>query len=100
MKNNESYWEIRLEKHTKIIFEGKINSKHISENNLIKFIKVILSKYTLSDTEILETYTSIPFQKRKEYISVTRSNNNLKDPLKIYFDAQLADYSIIVSLVK
>ena len=100
MKSKKKYWDILLEKHNKTIYQTKIDTNQISEKNLIEFMKILLSKYVLSDDEILEHHIRIPFKKNKEYINVYRRNNALNEPLDINFYAQVADYSVSVNLVK
>lgn len=96
MKTKEKYWHIVCEKHTKVIFEKKINSKYISEKDLEHFIRVLLSKYALTDEEIFEQYISKPFEKKKNYIDIFRTNSN--NFLEINFLAQIADISVHVNL--
>ncbi len=98
MKSKKRYWNVLLEKHTKTIYKTKLDESHISEKNLTEFMKVLLSKYALSDDEILEQLVRIPFKRKIDYIIVHRSQSNLNEPLEINLSAQSADYSITVSL--
>ena len=99
MKSKIKYWEVLCEKHMQTIYKTKINTKHISEKNLIEFIRTLISKYALTDEEILEQYFTIPFKKKKNYINVLRTQSALNEPLSINFLAQVADISVTVRLI-
>ena len=100
MKSKKRYWVILLEQHNKVIYKAKRDESLISERKLIEFIKALLSKYALSDDEILEQFVRIPFKRKTDYIVVNKSISNLNELLSINYHAQLADYSITVSLVE
>lgn len=93
------YWNIICEKHMEILYQKKVNTKYITEKNLIAFIRTLISKYALSDEEILEQYLTIPFKKKKNYINILRTQSHLNEPLLINFIAQVADISVTVQLI-
>lgn len=99
MKSKIKYWDILCEKHLETLFRTKINAKYISEKRLIEFIRTLLSKYALSDEEILEQYLRIPFKMKKDYINIQRTNSRLGEPLSINFMTQIADISVTVQLI-
>lgn len=92
------YWKIECHRHLLLLYETKINAGHISEKQLIEFIRVIVSKYALSDDEILEGYMRVPFKAKKDYINIIRANSNHNEPLSICFSTQVADISVTVCL--
>src|SRR5688572_17851352 len=94
MNSQTKYWEIRCTKHLLTIYQTKVSIKHLTEKKLIEFMKVLMSKYVLSDDEILEQYKRIPFKTTKDLIGIIRTNSKLNEPLSISFSAQLADISI------
>jgi hypothetical protein len=98
IKSDMKYWDILCERRLEILFRKKISATHISEKNLVEFIRTLLSKYGLSDDEILEQYLSIPFKKKKDYINVHRGNNIIGEQLSIIFSAQIADISVTAQL--
>lgn len=98
MSSTEKYWNIECAKHLKTIYKTKVNTKHLSEKMLKEFMKVLMSKYALSDDEILEQHLRVPFQTPRNYINISRTNNELGKPLSINFSAQIADISISVWL--
>lgn len=98
MKSQPKYWKIICSRHTLIIYHAKISTRHISERMLVEFIRTLISKYALSDGEILEQYARIPKKKRTDYINVIRTNSGLSEPLQINFSAQVADIYVDVSL--
>jgi hypothetical protein len=57
-----------------------------------------MSKYALSDDEILEQHSKLSKKKRTDYINIIRTNSGLNEPLQINFLAQVADTYIDVSL--
>ena len=57
----------------------------------MEFIRILMSKYALSDTEILEQHLRIPFKKPKDYINIQRTNNKLGEAISINFSTQIAD---------
>ena len=99
MESKIKYWDILCEKHMETLYQTKINARHISEKNLIEFIRTLISKYALSDVEILEQYLTIPFKKKKNYINILRTNSHLNEPLSINFIAQVADISVTAQLI-
>ena len=99
MESKIKYWDILCEKHMEILYQTKINTRHISEKNLIEFIRTLISKYALSDGEILEQYLTIPFKKKKNYINIQRTNSHLNEPLSINFFGQAADISVTAQLI-
>jgi hypothetical protein len=99
MESKLKYWDILCEKHTEVLFRKKINTKHITEKNLIEFMRILISKYALSDEEILEHYITIPFKKKKNNINIQRSISYLNKPLSIItFYEQVAGISVTASL--
>lgn len=100
MNTEKRFWEIECSKHLVTIFKKRVDTKYLTEKNLKEFIRILVSKYALSDDEILEQQLRIPFKKTKEYIEVRRKNNELGTPLAIYITAQVSDISVIVSLVQ
>ena len=99
MKSKIKYWDILCEKHMEIIYQTKIDTRHISEKNLIQLIRTLISKYALSDEEILEQHLTIPFKKKKDYINILRSNSKINEPLSINFITQVADISVTAQLI-
>lgn len=99
MESKIKYWNILCERHMEKLYQSKINTKHITEKNLIAFIRTLISKYALSDEEILEQYSTIPFKKKKNYINVLRTQSHLNEPLSINFFVQVADISVTVQLI-
>lgn len=97
---NKKNWHILLEKHNTSVYEARVNINSITENELNGFMKTLLSKYCLTDDEILEQHLQIPFKKKKEYIKINRRSNKLAETLQISFDAQVADYSLTVCLIE
>jgi hypothetical protein len=98
MNPENKYWKIECSRHLAIIFQTRVNTKHLSEKKLIEFIRILMSKYALSDDEILEQQLRIPFKKPKNYINIKRTNNKLGEPLNIDFSTQIADIYVSVSL--
>jgi hypothetical protein len=99
MESELKYWDILCEKHKEVIFRKKINTQHITEKNLIEFMRTLISKYALSDEEILEQYITIPFKKKKNNINIQRSSSYLNKPLSIVtFYEQVAGISVTASL--
>jgi hypothetical protein len=88
------YWKIECTRHLSTIYQTKINTKHLSEKKLIDFIRLLMSKYALSDDEILEHYIQLPFKTSKNYINITRTSSKLNEPLNINYMAQVGDISI------
>ncbi|WP_062128019.1 hypothetical protein [Geofilum rubicundum] len=98
METKIKYWNVLCEKQNSLLFQEKIKADHISETNLVAFIKSLISKYALSDKEILEQHLNIPFKTKKDYIEVTRTNSKIGEPLLISFSAHVADISVSVIL--
>jgi len=94
MNSTTKYWKIECAKHLSILFQTKVNAEHLPEKNLIEFIRTLMSKYALSDNEILEQCIRQPFKTSKDYIIITRSNSKLNEDLSISFMSQIADISI------
>lgn len=92
------YWQIECSRQLKTIYKTKVKASHLPEKQIEEFIRVLLSKYALSDEEILEQCLRQPFKKKKNYIDIQRSNNALGKPLSIEFVAQSADISVCVWL--
>jgi len=94
MNSKTKYWKIECTRHLSTIYQTKVSSKHLSEKKLIEFIRVLMSKYALSNDEILEQHIRLPFKISKDYINVARTNSVLNEPLGINFMTQVADISI------
>lgn len=88
------YWQIECTRHLKTIYKTKVKASHLPEKKLEEFIAILISKYALSDEEILEQCLRQPFKKKRNYIDIQRSNNSLGEPLSIEFMAQSADISV------
>ena len=80
------------------IFSTKIKTTSITEERLLELIRVLMSKYALSDNEILEQYIRIPFKPKKEYIMIRRFQNVNGGKFDICYYAQSSDISVDVSL--
>lgn len=100
MKQIPKYWKIVCSRHTSVLYQAQINTKHISERLLEQFIRTLISKYALSDNEIMEQHTRVPFKNKKDYISVVRTGCDLNEPLKINFSSQVADIYVDVCLTE
>lgn len=100
METKVKYWNVLCEKLNRLLYRENIRVSHISEQNLITFIKSLISKYALSDNEILEQHLNIPFKKKKNLIEVTRTNSKIGEPLSISFSAHVADISVTVILIE
>ena len=98
MKSKQKYWKIECTRHLSTIYETKVNTKHLSESKLKEFIRVLISKYALSDDEILEHYLRIPFQSKNDYINIVRTQSKLGEPLTIEFKTQSADICVYAAL--
>lgn len=99
MASKFKYWDILCEKHMEVLFRKKIKTEHITEKNLIEFMRTLISKYALSDEEILEQYITIPFKKKKNYINIQKSSSHVNEPLSIItFYEQVAGISVTASL--
>ena len=94
MTSKTKYWKIECTKHLSTLYQTEISTKHISEKKLAEFIKVLISKYALSDEEILQHYIQVPFKTKRDYINITRTNSKLNEPLRINFSATVADISV------
>lgn len=99
MKSLPKYWKIVCSRHMSTLYEAQIDTRHISEVLLQEFIRALMSKYALSDDEILEQYKRVPFKNGTDRISIVRTNSGLNEPLKVYFSAQVADIYVDVSLI-
>jgi hypothetical protein len=97
---SKKYWKIECYKHMSVLYQSKVNVNHITEKKLIEFIKILISKYALSDDEVLETYMHVPFKPNVNYIKITRTNSGLNEPLRIMIAAQSADISVNAWLVE
>lgn len=80
------------------IFATKIKTTSITEERLLTFIRVLMSKYALSDNEILEQYIRIPFKRKKEFITIQRFQRLNGNELDISYYSQSSDISVDVSL--
>jgi hypothetical protein len=99
MGSKLKYWDILCEKNMEVLFRKKINTEHITEKSLIEFMRTLISKYALSDEEILEHYITIPFRKKKNHISIQRSSSHLNEPLSIVtFYEKVSGISVTTSL--
>jgi hypothetical protein len=98
MKPIGCYWKITCCRHMQTIFSTKVKTTNLTEERLLAFIRVLMSKYALSDNEILEQYIRIPFKPKKEYITIQRFQNVNGDELDISYYTQSSDISIDVSL--
>lgn len=98
MNLKNKYWKIECTKHLSTIYEAKVSTKNLSEEKLKNFIITLMSKYALSDNEILEQHLRVPFKKTKCYINILRTNSGLGEPLMISFMTQVADISICATL--
>ncbi len=99
MESKLKFWDILCEKHMEVVFRKKINTEHITEKNLIEFMRTLISKYALSDEEILEQYITIPNRKKKNLINIQRSSRHLNEPLSIIsFYEKVAGISVTASL--
>lgn len=96
MPPKDKYWKILCERQTTTLYETKVNIKILSEKNIFEFIRVLISKYALSDNEILEQHLRIPFKKSKDHIMIQRSNNRLGEPLSINFNSTNSGISVSV----
>jgi len=94
MSTKAKYWTIKCTKHLSTLYQTKVDTKYLSEDKLMEFIRILMSKYALSDDEILEQYLRRPFKKSVDFIQVVRTNSNLSEPLSINFTTQIADISV------
>lgn len=98
MASKIKYWEIECTRHLSTLYKTRIDTRHISEKKLIEFIRVLMSKYALTDDEIMEQFKRVPFKSKKEYINITRTNTDLNEKLNICFTAQVADTCVDIWL--
>ncbi len=100
MNSKTKYWKIECTKQLSTIFQTKVDTRHLTEKKLKEFIIVLISKYALSDDEILEQHLRVPFKKIKDYIQIQSENRKINNSLIINFSAQVADISVVVSLTE
>ena len=67
MEHKKGYWEVICTEGLHTLYKTKIATTLISETNLSKFLNFILSKYALTNDEVLEELITIPLKKKKKY---------------------------------
>jgi hypothetical protein len=92
------YWQIICSQHIKTVYQTKIKANHISDKKLINLIRALMSKYSLSDEEIVEEHLNASTKRHKKYITVSRVAEKIGESLHIGFYSQSADISITAQL--
>lgn len=92
------YWKIECSQHTKILFSAKVETSSISEKKLKELIDLLMVKYALSDSEILEKCMSVPFKRTNRYVQIERYQEAIYNELRIVFSSQICDIAVTACL--
>ena len=94
------FWRIEIEEKTKIISSTIIHAGQITESKIEELLKVVYSKYILSDEEILATYARKNTKRYAGLIHYNRfQNRNQNNDIEITYLAQSSGISITIILV-
>ncbi|MDD2801006.1 MAG: hypothetical protein PHE96_06060 [Methylococcales bacterium] len=76
MAKKKKYWKIQGWDSFTLLFEHRISVSHISENRLRELIKVLTSKISLSEKEIISSYANKGTKSYLNHLEITHSSVN------------------------
>jgi hypothetical protein len=74
-----------------------VSAGQITENGLLKLLKTLICKYTLTDEEILETFCKKNTKRFKEYFRI-KQYSSLTDKVHTILDVKCTNISISATL--
>lgn len=98
MKKLKKYWDIDCSNGMEVLYKKQIDCSNISKKNLILFLTYLLRKYGLEDDEAIEELSKIPFKKRKEYFSISRTSSLQNGKPEITFGGHVTSISVTATL--
>ena len=98
MKKSKKYWDIDCSSGMKVLYKKQIYCSNIIEKSLIQLLTYLLRRYGLEDDEVLEELSKIPFKKRKEYFSISRTSSLQNGKPEITFGGHVSSISVTATL--
>lgn len=98
MSTIKKKWRLECSEQMKTLFSCDIDVSKITEQRLQELIRLLISKYALSNEEILQTCYNQNTKNFRNYIHIERSQSRLNEKLSIgyYCCSSNIDISIIL----
>lgn len=94
-----NFWRIEIEKGIKSLSSMIVPTGQISDNNIEKLIEVLISKYMLSDEEIISSLCNKNTKRHQNYFQYNREARPEGERVRINYYAQMSSISIVITLV-
>lgn len=98
MKNKGNVWDVKVCQKMDILFTTEVPCTILSEKSIVNLARTLVSKYALTDAEIVSQFISKTSKLSSCISEVNRFQSQLDEPLGIWYSVQVADISVDIAL--